>query len=314
MSNGAYRFKPLRSCAGQPHCNRCRSDGRGTTWARAEQRRASERDHGAVRVISMNRPEKLNALNTGLLVALRDALAAADQDESVRALVLTGEGRGFSAGADLSEFRGEQTPETLKRNALRSSLMSGLQVTLRTLSKPIVAAVHGAAIGGGAAFAICCDMVVVGTNLKLGSGIQASPDADRCDHQPAQAGRPEAAFEMISLGATFTADDVMRLGLANRAGAGRRAADRDRDRKGMVRERSPSARRDQEHVLQDAGAEVSKRGLALGKDVPPRCGQGLRRGNNSDRRGARKCALSPCGRGHVGLSPQLLWARGCPKH
>ena len=115
-------------------------------------------DHGAVRVISMNRPDKLNALNTELLVALRDALAAADQDDSVRALVLTGEGRGFSAGADLSEFRGEQTAETLKRNALRSSLMSGLQVTLRTLSKPIVAAVHGAAIGGGAAFAICCDM------------------------------------------------------------------------------------------------------------------------------------------------------------
>ena len=175
-------------------------------------------DHGAVRVISMNRPDKLNALNTELLVALRDALAAADQDDSVRALVLTGEGRGFSAGADLSEFRGEQTPETLKRNALRSSLMSGLQVTLRTLSKPIVAAVHGAAIGGGAAFAICCDMVVVGTNLKFGypelkhhltpTGVTTS--------LLKQVG-PKAAFEMISLGATFTADDVMRLGLANRA-------------------------------------------------------------------------------------------------
>ena len=59
----------------------------------------------------MNRPDKLNALNTALLVALRDALQDADQDDRVRALVLTGEGRGFSAGADLSEFRGEQTPE-----------------------------------------------------------------------------------------------------------------------------------------------------------------------------------------------------------
>ena len=175
-------------------------------------------NHGAVRVISMNRPDKLNALNTELLVALRDALAAADQDDSVRALVLTGEGRGFSAGADLSEFRGEQTADSLKRNALRSSLMSGLQVTLRTLSKPIVAAVHGAAIGGGAAFAICCDMVVVGTNLKFGY--------PELKHQLTPTGvttsllkqvGPKAAFEMISLGATFTADDVMRLGLANRA-------------------------------------------------------------------------------------------------
>jgi enoyl-CoA hydratase len=175
-------------------------------------------NHGPVRVISMNRPDKLNAMNTALLAGLRDALEAADQDDSVRALVLTGEGRGFSAGADLSEFRGEQTPESLKRNALRSGLMSGLQLRLRTLSKPIVAAVHGAAIGGGAAFAICCDMVVVGTNLKFGypelkhnltpTGVTTS--------LLKQVG-PKAAFEMISLGANFTADDVMRLGLANRA-------------------------------------------------------------------------------------------------
>jgi len=175
-------------------------------------------NHGAVRVISMNRPDKLNALNTELLVALRDALAAADQEGGVRALVLTGEGRGFSAGADLSEFRGEQTADSLNRNALRSSLMSGLQVTLRTLAKPIVAAVHGAAVGGGAAFAICCDMVVVGTNLKFGY--------PELKHQLTPTGvttsllkqvGPKAAFEMISLGATFNADDVMRLGLANRA-------------------------------------------------------------------------------------------------
>lgn len=175
-------------------------------------------NHGAVRVISMNRPDKLNALNTELLAALRDALQAADADDGVRALVLAGEGRGFTAGADLSEFRGEQTPDTLKRNALRSSLMSGLQVMLRTLSKPVVAAVHGAAIGGGAAFAICCDMVVVGTNLKFGypelkhhitpTGVMTS--------LLKQVG-PKTAFEMISLGANFSADDVVRLGLANRA-------------------------------------------------------------------------------------------------
>ena len=175
-------------------------------------------NHGAVRVISLNRPDKLNALNTELLLALRDALQAADQDDGVRALVLTGEGRGFSAGADLGEFRGEQTSETLKRNALRSSLMSGLQVMLRTISKPVVAAAHGAVIGGGAAFAICCDMVVVGTNLKFGypelkhhltpTGVSTS--------LLKQVG-PKVAFEMLSLGANFSAEEVVRLGLANRA-------------------------------------------------------------------------------------------------
>src|SRR5262245_50691324 len=174
-------------------------------------------NHGAVRVISMNRPDKLNALNTELLIGLRDALTAADQDDGVRALVLTGEGRGFSAGADLSEFRGEQTPETLKRNALRSSLMSGLQVMLRKLSKPVVAAVHGAAIGG-ASFAICCDMVVVGTNVKFGYPElkhKLTPTAVMTSLLK-QAG-PKIAFEMMSLGANFSADDLMHLGLANRA-------------------------------------------------------------------------------------------------
>lgn len=174
-------------------------------------------DHGAVRVLVLNRPDKLNALNTDLLIALRDALAAAEQDDSVRALVLTGEGRGFSAGADLGEFRGEQTAESQKRNALRSELMSRLQITLRTLSKPVVAAMHGAAIGGGAAFAICCDMVVAGSNLKFGY--------PELKHQITPTGvmtsllkqiGPKAAFELISLGATLTAEDVQRLGLVNR--------------------------------------------------------------------------------------------------
>lgn len=175
-------------------------------------------NHGTVRVITMNRPDKMNALNTALLLGLRDTLTAAEQDDGVRALVLTGAGRGFSAGADLGEFRGEQTPESVKRNALRSSLMSGLQVMLRNLSKPVVGAVHGAAIGGGASFAICCDMVVVGTNLKFGYPElkhQLTPTAVLTSLVK-QVG-PKAAFEMVSLGANFTADDVMRLGLANRA-------------------------------------------------------------------------------------------------
>jgi enoyl-CoA hydratase len=174
-------------------------------------------NNDAVRIIGMNRPDKLNALNTDLLLALREALDSADQDDGVRALVLTGEGRGFSAGADLSEFRGERTPELIKRNALRSSMMSGIQVRLRTLSKPVLAAAHGATIGGGAAFAICCDMVVVGTNLKFGypelkHGLTPTGVLTSLLKQVG----PKAAFEMLSLGATFGADDVMRLGLANR--------------------------------------------------------------------------------------------------
>ncbi len=96
--------------------------------------------------------------------------------------------------------------------------MRELQLIRRPISRPVVGAVHGAAVGGGAALAICCDMVVVGTNLKFGypelkhhltpTGVSTS--------LLKQAG-PKVAFEMLSLGANFTADDVVRLGLANRA-------------------------------------------------------------------------------------------------
>ena len=174
-------------------------------------------DQGPVRIISLNRPDKMNAMSTALLSGLRDALEAADADEAVRALVLTGRGRGFSAGADLGEFRGEQSAESAKRNALRSHLMSTLQVRLRTLAKPIVAAAHGAAVGGGAAFAISCDMLEVGTNLKFGYPelIHGVARAAVLTALLKQVG-PKAAFELMTLGATLTADDVQRLGLANR--------------------------------------------------------------------------------------------------
>lgn len=172
---------------------------------------------GAVRILRMHRPEKLNALNTDMLVALQAALQEAERDDAVRALVLTGEGRGFSAGADLAEFRGERTPESVKRNMLRSELMGSIQVMLRTMSKPVVAAVHGAAIGGGAAFAACCDMVVAADNVKLGypelmhhltpTGVMTSLIK--------QVG-PKTAFELISLGATLGAEEALRIGLVNR--------------------------------------------------------------------------------------------------
>lgn len=174
-------------------------------------------DQGAVRILRMNRPDKLNALNTDLLVALHAALEAANGDDAIRAVVLTGEGRGFSAGADLGEFRGEQTPASVKRNILRSDLMSRIQIQLRAMSKPVVAAIHGAAIGGGAAFAISCDMVVAGTNLKMGYpelNHHLTPTAVLTSLLK-QLGT-KVAFELLSLGATFGAEDAQRFGLVNR--------------------------------------------------------------------------------------------------
>lgn len=173
-------------------------------------------NRGAIRILRMNRPEKLNALNTALTEALLHAFEAADADDSVRAIVLTGEGRSFCAGADLSEFK-NLTPEHQHLVVKRADLTCRTQAILQKLNKPVVSAVCGAAVGGGAGLAIGCDMMVAGTDLKFGY-----PELKH-DIVPAlvmtgmqrHLGR-KIAFELISMGRLLTATEAAELGLANR--------------------------------------------------------------------------------------------------
>ena len=173
-------------------------------------------DRGAVRILWMNRPDKLNALDTPLTQAIHDGLVAADQDEAVRAVVLAGSGRAFCAGADLAEFK-DLTPANQKGVLARADLTTRTQALLQRIRKPIVSAVQGAAMGGGAGLAIGCDMMVVAKDLKFGY-----PEM-RHSMVPAivmtglqrQLGR-KTAFELISLGRILGAAEVHTLGLANR--------------------------------------------------------------------------------------------------
>jgi enoyl-CoA hydratase len=173
-------------------------------------------DRGAVRVLRMNRPDKLNALNTALTEALLVALEAADSADGVRGLVLTGEGRAFCAGADLAEFK-DLTPKNQELVLARADLTTRLQMRLQTISKPIVSAVRGAAMGGGAGLAVGCDMMVASTDLKLGY-----PEL-RHSIVPAivmtglqrQFGR-KLAFELFSLGRMLSGEETLALGIANR--------------------------------------------------------------------------------------------------
>ncbi|MFC6882260.1 enoyl-CoA hydratase/isomerase family protein [Actinomadura yumaensis] len=173
-------------------------------------------DHGAVRVLRMNRPRKLNALNTELTAALLDALRAADADEAVRAVVLTGAGRAFCAGADLSEFAG-LTPADQDAVVRRADLTTRTQMLPQRLAKPIVSAVRGPAMGGGAGLAIGCDMVVAATDTVFGypelrhSLVPAIVMTGLQRHL----GR-KLAFELISTGRMLDADELARHGLANR--------------------------------------------------------------------------------------------------
>lgn len=173
-------------------------------------------DQGAVRILRLNRPAKLNALDSNLTRALRDALKDAADTESVRALVLCGEGRAFCAGADVAEMK-EQKNATPEQAKLRSDTNFEMYTLACRHPKPIVVAIHGATIGGGAGLALGCDMVVAATTTKMSfpelkHGIIPGlimPIVQR------HFGR-KLGFELISTGNMLTGEDLLRQGIVNR--------------------------------------------------------------------------------------------------
>src|SRR4051812_2385578 len=171
-------------------------------------------DRGAVRVLTMNRPEKRNALNADLTKALFENLKEADQAEGVGCVVLTGAGQGFCAGADLTEFKGLQDPQAAEE---RAELTMQLHLAFSRISKPIVSAINGAAMGGGAGLAIAADVAVMAAGAKLGypeakHGIVA---AIVMANLVRQVGR-KAAFELVALGEPVGAQRALELGMVNR--------------------------------------------------------------------------------------------------
>ena len=173
-------------------------------------------DRGAVRVLTMNRSEKRNALNTALTRALLDGLRSADAAESVRCVVLTGAGPGFCAGADLSEFK-DLTPENARLVEERAELTMQLHLAFPKMAKPVVTAINGAAMGGGAGLAIAGDLAVMAESAKLGypevrHGIVA---AIVMANLVRQVGR-KTAFELVSLGEHLTSNAALEAGLVNR--------------------------------------------------------------------------------------------------
>jgi enoyl-CoA hydratase/carnithine racemase len=176
-------------------------------------------NRGGVRILTMNRPDKRNALNLALTQALIEALRAADADDSVRSLVLTGTGLGFCAGADLSEFK-DLTPDKAHLVEQRAELTMTLHGLFSRLSKPVVTAINGAAMGGGAGLALAGDVAVMSSAARLGypevkHGIVA---AIVLANLVRNVGR-KAAFELVATGEPLPAAQALAFGMINRVTA-----------------------------------------------------------------------------------------------
>ncbi len=163
---------------------------------------------GALFTVTLDRPEVLNALTPALLGELRDALRAA-ADREVRAVLLTGAGRGFCAGADLSalpEDAVEAVVETHYNPVVRA---------LGALEKPVIAAVNGVAAGAGLSLALACDLRLLSDAALLTtgfSGIGLAMDAGMSYTLPRLIG-PARALELAYTGRKVTADEALSLGL-----------------------------------------------------------------------------------------------------
>ncbi len=120
------------------------------------------RRDGPVHVLSLNRPDRINAFSTGMAAALVAALEAAAADDTCRAVLLHGEGRGFCSGQDLTEV-----PQSADLGHLLELRYVPIIRLLRTMAKPVVCAVHGVAAGAGANLALACDIVIAGETAKF---------------------------------------------------------------------------------------------------------------------------------------------------
>ena len=173
-------------------------------------------NRGAVRQLTLNRPDKHNALNTALTQGLLDALRNAEADDSVNAVVLTGAGKSFCAGADTTEFLA-LVPEDPGAVTRRADLTTTLHLAFSQMSKPVIAAVRGNALGGGAGLALACDMVVMADTVRFGypelkHGIVAAVVLANLVRQVGK----KQAFELVAMADAIDGARALAIGIANR--------------------------------------------------------------------------------------------------
>lgn len=171
--------------------------------------------NGGIAQITLNRPEKRNALNDALVSGLKESLARANSNPAVRVAVITGAGKDFCAGADLSALQ-KISGASVSENAADARSLMELFARIRELKIPVVAAVRGRALAGGCGLANACDLVLASENARLGY-----PEV-KLGFVPAMVTAilrrnisEKRAFELLTRGEEISASEAKALGLVN---------------------------------------------------------------------------------------------------
>lgn len=167
---------------------------------------------GQIAIVSLNRPQVLNALNHELMAELAEVLERHDADENIRVIILTGGERAFAAGADIKEMCDESAVSILLKDRLAT------WDRVRYIKKPIIAAVSGFALGGGCELAMTCDIIIASETAQFGQpeiNIGVIPGAGGTQRLTLALGKYKA-MELILTGRPFTAHEAQQIGLVNK--------------------------------------------------------------------------------------------------
>lgn len=166
-------------------------------------------------IITMNKPEKLNAIGEKMKEELEDALNKIEADDSIRGMIITGAGRAFMAGTDLSELTTDRTGEQTKEMSLHGQ---ALMNRFEQLGKPVIAAVNGYALGGGTELALACDLRVASEKAVFGvpeTDLGVAPCYGGTQRLARLCGAG-VAKDLLFTARKVRADEALRIGLANR--------------------------------------------------------------------------------------------------
>jgi enoyl-CoA hydratase len=168
---------------------------------------------GRVGLITLNRPKQLNALNDALMDDLGDALAKFDADENIGAIVITGSEKAFAAGADIAAMK-----DWTYMDVYKSEFITRNWERMKSVRKPVIAAVAGYALGGGCELALMCDIVIAADSARFGQPeikLGVMPGAGGTQRLPRAVGKAKA-MDLILTGRMMDAQEAERAGLVSR--------------------------------------------------------------------------------------------------
>jgi short chain enoyl-CoA hydratase (EC 4.2.1.17) len=215
---------------------------------------------GKTAVVTIHRPPA-NALATGLLDELEALLQILEEDDRVRVLIFHGEGRFFSAGAEIREFAGIANEKTAAEMASRGQR---LFERVERFPKPVIAVIHGAALGGGLEFAMACHIRIVGEGAKLGLPelqLGLIPGYAGTQRLPRYVGMAKAA-EMMLTAEPLSGVDAVRWGLANACYPDEELLERALELARKIEKKSPASVRAVLQLLQHAKMAAFEEGVS----------------------------------------------------